>query len=262
MFVFISAVMQPIESKLKRTRVTGRDQSAEFGPFRRDGWVLVKVAVVSQHHRSLRATPRSAPLLAEGTSNYLHVKMNIDDTEGKRVSSTGILAVFKRGCIKCGPADSQAKKMRIKTGVPFRNLIFFMMVTCVRGELFGFISMFGDRVRVDVCRESRIRRLENRSASTQCRHWATTRWIFLRYAPATGVACGHYRRNCSVKIFSCFGANSQHAGRFQKVLVYIVECVFSYSSGEMQKASRFPSRMHMNTFGTANEMLREMCISQ
>lgn len=99
--------------------------------------------MVSQHHRSLRATPRSAPLLAEGTNNYLHVKMNIDDTEGKSVRPTGILAVFKRGCIKCGPADSQAKKMRIKTGVTFRNLIFLMMVTCVRGKSSVSRSYFG-----------------------------------------------------------------------------------------------------------------------
>lgn len=111
-----------------------RTQRREFGPFWRDGWVLVKVAVGSQHHRSLRATPRSALLLAEGKNNYLHVNMNIDDTEGHSVRSTGFLSVFKRGCIRCGPVDSQAKKMGIKTGVTFWNLIFFMMVTCVRGK--------------------------------------------------------------------------------------------------------------------------------
>lgn len=89
----------------------------------------------SQHHRSLRATPRSAPLLAEGENNYLHVNMSIDDTEGHSVTSTGFLTVFKRGCIRCGPVDSQAKKMMgIKTGVTFWNLLFFMMVTCVRGK--------------------------------------------------------------------------------------------------------------------------------
>lgn len=88
----------------------------------------------SQHHRSLRATPRSALLLAEGKNNYLYVNMNIDDTEGHSVRSTGFLTVFKRGCIRCGPVDSQAKKMGIKTGVTFWNLIFFMMVTCVRGK--------------------------------------------------------------------------------------------------------------------------------
>uniref|UniRef100_A0A672KJQ9 Uncharacterized protein n=1 Tax=Sinocyclocheilus grahami TaxID=75366 RepID=A0A672KJQ9_SINGR len=61
--------------------------------------------------------------------------MNIDDTEGHSVRSTGFLTVFKRGCIRCGPVDSRAKKMGIKTGVTFWNLIFFMMVTCVRGKL-------------------------------------------------------------------------------------------------------------------------------
>uniref|UniRef100_A0A673HU33 Uncharacterized protein n=1 Tax=Sinocyclocheilus rhinocerous TaxID=307959 RepID=A0A673HU33_9TELE len=60
--------------------------------------------------------------------------MNIDDTEGHSVRSTGFLTVFKRGCIRCGPVDSRAKKMGIKTGVTFWNLIFFMMVTCVRGK--------------------------------------------------------------------------------------------------------------------------------
>ncbi len=96
----------------------------------------------SQHHRSLRATPRSAPLLAEGKNNYLHVNMNIDDTEGHSVRSTIFLSVFKRGCIRCGPVDSQAKKMGIKTGVTFWNLIFFMMVTCVRGKSRGVIRWF------------------------------------------------------------------------------------------------------------------------
>uniref|UniRef100_A0A8C2EC16 CUB and Sushi multiple domains 3 n=1 Tax=Cyprinus carpio TaxID=7962 RepID=A0A8C2EC16_CYPCA len=62
--------------------------------------------------------------------------MNIDDTEGHSVRSTGFLTVFKRGCIRCGPVDSQAKKMGIKTGVTFWNLIFFMMVTCVRGFIY------------------------------------------------------------------------------------------------------------------------------
>ncbi|XP_016426166.1 CUB and sushi domain-containing protein 3-like [Sinocyclocheilus rhinocerous] len=62
--------------------------------------------------------------------------MNIDDTEGHSVRSTGFLTVFKRGCIRCGPVDSRAKKMGIKTGVTFWNLIFFMMVTCVRGFIY------------------------------------------------------------------------------------------------------------------------------
>lgn len=123
----------------------------------------------SQHHRSLRATPRSAPLLAEGENSYLHVNMHIDDTEGHSVRSTGFLAVFKRGCIRCGPVDSQAKKMGIKTGVIFWNLIFFMMVTCVRGKsrsysegffFFSFLCIYvcGWRRAWSGCRERKANR--------------------------------------------------------------------------------------------------------
>lgn len=61
--------------------------------------------------------------------------MITDDIEGYRIRSMDFLKLFKRGCIKCGPVDFfQAKKMRIKTGVIFWNLVFFMMVTCVRGK--------------------------------------------------------------------------------------------------------------------------------
>lgn len=63
------------------------------------------------------------------------VNMKTDDIEGYRIRSTDFLKLFKRGCIRCGPVDFlQAKKMRIKTGVIFWNLVFFMMVTCVRGK--------------------------------------------------------------------------------------------------------------------------------
>lgn len=63
------------------------------------------------------------------------VNMKTDDIEGYRIRSTDFLKLFKRGCIRCGPVDFlQAKKMRIKTGVIFWNLVFFMMVTCARGK--------------------------------------------------------------------------------------------------------------------------------
>ncbi|XP_038827831.1 CUB and sushi domain-containing protein 3-like [Salvelinus namaycush] len=63
--------------------------------------------------------------------------MKTDDIEGYRIRSTDFLKLFKRGCIRCGPVDFlQAKKMRIKTGVIFWNLVFFMMVTCVRGFIY------------------------------------------------------------------------------------------------------------------------------
>uniref|UniRef100_A0A6Q2X490 CUB and Sushi multiple domains 3a n=1 Tax=Esox lucius TaxID=8010 RepID=A0A6Q2X490_ESOLU len=63
--------------------------------------------------------------------------MKTDDIGWYRNRSTDFLKLLKRGCIKCGPVDFfQAKKMRIKTGVIFWNLVFFMTVTCVRGFIY------------------------------------------------------------------------------------------------------------------------------
>ncbi|XP_064839021.1 CUB and sushi domain-containing protein 3-like isoform X1 [Oncorhynchus masou masou] len=72
--------------------------------------------------------------------------MITDDIEGYRIRSMDFLKLFKRGCIRCGPEDFfQAKKMRIKTGVIFWNLVFFTMVTCARGFIYTCGGMLKGR---------------------------------------------------------------------------------------------------------------------
>uniref|UniRef100_A0A673CP47 Transmembrane protein n=1 Tax=Sphaeramia orbicularis TaxID=375764 RepID=A0A673CP47_9TELE len=42
--------------------------------------------------------------------------------------------VFNRRCVKCGRGDLvQSRTMRIRTGIVFWNLIFSLMLTCVKG---------------------------------------------------------------------------------------------------------------------------------
>ncbi|XP_058878367.1 CUB and sushi domain-containing protein 3 isoform X1 [Acipenser ruthenus] len=48
-----------------------------------------------------------------------------------------LLDIFKKGCVKCERMDFfRARKMGIKTGVIFWNLVFLLMITCVQGFIY------------------------------------------------------------------------------------------------------------------------------
>uniref|UniRef100_A0A3Q3KHT9 CUB and Sushi multiple domains 3a n=1 Tax=Monopterus albus TaxID=43700 RepID=A0A3Q3KHT9_MONAL len=56
------------------------------------------------------------------------------DRDGYYDGSIELRDIFNRRCIKCGQGDFvQARTMRIKTGLVFWNLIFSLMLTCVKG---------------------------------------------------------------------------------------------------------------------------------
>lgn len=55
-------------------------------------------------------------------------------TDGYYEGSIEPRDVFNRRCVKCGRGDFvQGNAMRIRTGVVFWNLLFSLMVTCVKG---------------------------------------------------------------------------------------------------------------------------------
>ncbi|XP_062302028.1 CUB and sushi domain-containing protein 1a [Osmerus eperlanus] len=73
--------------------------------------------------------------------------MKTGDLEGSRIASTtDSLSPLKTGCIKHRTVDFfQAKKMRIKTGILFWNLVFLMTVTCLEGFVYTCGGMLKGR---------------------------------------------------------------------------------------------------------------------